>query len=80
MSKESIKQAAAILGGQTGLARALNVSSGMVHQWVHGLRPLAAEHCPIIERATAGQVRCEDLRPDVDWAVLRCSCGEKEAA
>lgn len=30
-----------------------------------------AEHCPAIERATAGAVRCEDLRPDVAWSVLR---------
>ena len=30
-----------------------------------------AEHCPAIERATGGKVRCEDLRPDVDWSVLR---------
>jgi DNA-binding transcriptional regulator YdaS (Cro superfamily) len=32
-----------------------------------------AAHCPSIERATKGAVRCEDLRPDVDWAVLRNS-------
>ncbi len=28
-----------------------------------------AEHCPAIERATG--VRCEELRPDVAWSVLR---------
>lgn len=40
-----------------------------------------AERCPAIERATNGQVRCEDLRPDVDWAVLRCQADcQKEAA
>jgi len=26
---------------------------------------------PAIERATKGAVRCEELRPDVDWAYLR---------
>jgi DNA-binding transcriptional regulator YdaS (Cro superfamily) len=24
-----------------------------------------------IERESAGKIRCEDLRPDVDWAYLR---------
>ena len=38
-----------------------------------------AEHCPAIERATKGAVRCEDIRPDVDWAVLRNS-SERVAA
>jgi DNA-binding transcriptional regulator YdaS (Cro superfamily) len=30
-----------------------------------------AEHCPTIERITGRAVRCEELRPDVDWHVLR---------
>ena len=34
-----------------------------------------------IERESGGVVRCEDLRPDVDWAYLRNSgSSEKEAA
>lgn len=76
MCKESIQKASEILGGQVGLARAISVSPGMVYQWVHGLRQVSAERCPDIERATEGAVRCEDLRPDIDWAVLRCACNE----
>lgn len=34
-----------------------------------------------IERESAGCIRCEGLRPDVDWAVLRgTDCQPKEAA
>lgn len=34
-----------------------------------------------IEKASNGVVRCEDLRPDVDWAYLRGTyCHPKEAA
>lgn len=34
-----------------------------------------------IERESLGVVRCEDLRPDVDWAYLRgTDCATKEAA
>ena len=32
-----------------------------------------------IESATGGAVRCEDLRPDVDWAVLPGTCAETAA-
>lgn len=30
--------------------------------------------CINIERETDGAIRCEELRADVDWQVLRCSC------
>ncbi|MCV5533321.1 toxin YdaS, partial [Escherichia coli] len=32
-----------------------------------------AERCPAIERATRGEVLCEELRPDIDWSYLRRS-------
>ena len=50
----------------------------------HQIRtPLTAAELmlPAIERATNGAVRCEDLRPDVDWGVLRSTSAKatKEA-
>lgn len=56
---------------QVELARKLGVTAGAVSQWANGLTAVAAERCPLIEQATGGQVRCEDLRPDVAWFVLR---------
>lgn len=32
---------------------------------------LGAGLCIKVDRASGGAVRCEDLRPDVDWAYLR---------
>lgn len=65
------------VGGQTELARRLGVRQSLVSMWkVRGNVP--AEYCPDIEKATDGFVRCEALRPDVDWAVLRRS--RKDAA
>ena len=58
---------------QAALARKLGVTAGAVNQWANGTSAVAAERCPQIEQATAGQVRCEDLRPDVQWSVLRNS-------
>ena len=56
----SLRAAAEILGVR---------SYQVVQQW--RLTRVPAEYCPAIERATQGAVRCEDLRPDVDWGVLR---------
>jgi len=58
-------------GRAKALAVALDVPAELVSQWRTGQRPVPAERCPAIERATGGKVRCEDMRPDIDWAVLR---------
>lgn len=34
---------------------------------------MGVELCIQIEKASAGAIRCEDLRPDVDWGYLRTS-------
>lgn len=56
---------------QTALAKRLGVSQGLVSQWVAGRTAVSAERAIEIERATSGAVRCEELRPDVDWAAIR---------
>lgn len=66
-----ILKAADLLGGQASLARAMGVQPPTVNQWAKGDRPIPAERCPQIEQLTKGSVRCEDLRPDVNWGVLR---------
>lgn len=68
---DAIERACETLGGQRHLALALGVTPPAVHQWVRGIRPVPAERCPTIERLTRGVVRCEDLRPDIEWGVLR---------
>lgn len=68
---QAIINAAAAVGGQAQLAALLGVTPSTVNQWIKGVRPIPAERCPEIERATDGAVRCEDMRPDVNWAVVR---------
>ena len=58
-------------GKASRLAIAIGVNSVLISQWASGVRQVPAERCPSIERATNGAVTCEELRPDVDWAVLR---------
>lgn len=62
-------------GAQARLIRALSVPASLLSQWKNGDRRVPAERCPAIERETGGKVRCEDLRPDVPWDVLRMQAG-----
>lgn len=53
--------------GQSGFARAIGAHPQQVQQWLYDKRPVPLERCPRVETVTDGTVRCEDLRPDVDW-------------
>lgn len=75
-----ISSAASHLGSAAKLAKAIGVTSPMIYQWINGLRQIPAERCIQIERVTDGAVRCEDLRPDIDWSVLRFPTSPREAA
>jgi DNA-binding transcriptional regulator YdaS (Cro superfamily) len=56
-------------GSQTRLAEAIEAQPQLVWQWAQpdGRRRVPVERCPAIERATAGAVTCEELRPDACW-------------
>lgn len=71
---EAIRRACAAVGGQAEMARSLVITPGAVSQWCLGTREVPAERCPAIERLTRAAnkpVTCEELRPDVEWGVLR---------
>jgi DNA-binding transcriptional regulator YdaS (Cro superfamily) len=74
---QALERAIDAAGGLTALARLLGLKShAVIHQW--RLNRVPAEHCPSVEGATG--VRCEELRPDVNWGVLRASVGAAPAA
>lgn len=75
--EEALDKAVARAGTMQILADQLGVTKGAVSQWKLDGRRIPAEHCPAIERLTNGDVRCEELRPDVDWEYLRASQGDK---
>jgi DNA-binding transcriptional regulator YdaS (Cro superfamily) len=66
-----IERAANLVGSKAALARALGVTKAAVGQWMDPGRTVPAQHCPAIERLTNRAVLCEELRPDIEWAVLR---------
>lgn len=76
---EAIKRAIDAKGSGAGFAAAIGRSPQFVSQLLRGDRSVPAELCPVIERETG--VRCEDLRPDVEWKVLlRRAPAEAKAA
>jgi DNA-binding transcriptional regulator YdaS (Cro superfamily) len=72
-TQRATQRAIDVLGGPVNAARRLHMKRYQaVQSWVRHQVPV--EHCPAIERETraAGSVvTCEELRPDVPWAVLR---------
>lgn len=72
---DALKRAVELAGGQSALAGKLPhfdgepITPARVWNWVNRDLKSPAEFCPDIEEITG--VRCEELRPDVNWAVLR---------
>lgn len=66
-------------GGLSKLAALLDISPSYLSQLSSGSASISEKRCIEIEKATNGAVRCEDLRPDVDWAYLRNSTNEEAA-
>jgi DNA-binding transcriptional regulator YdaS (Cro superfamily) len=66
-----IRQLVDLLGGARTAAEGLGVSQALVYFCLSGERRFPIDKCPVAERLTNGAIRCEDLRPDVEWAVLR---------
>lgn len=58
---------------QTSFAERCNTTIGYLRKAISVGQRLNESLCINIERETAGEIRCEDLRPDVDWAYLRRS-------
>lgn len=67
-TQSSIDKAIRLLGGLSAAARQFGVTPWAVSKW---RQRVPAERCIAIEKATNRHVRCEDLRPDIDWAYLR---------
>lgn len=54
-------------------ARRVGVSAGYLQLVAQGARQVSERVAIEIEKATAGTVTVEELRPDVDWAYLRAT-------
>lgn len=70
-----LSRAVEILGGASATSRLLGVTPQAVFFWLKGSRMIPPEQCIALERETLGRVVVEELRPDVDWAVVRRGSG-----
>lgn len=85
---DALERAVQEAGGQSSFAVKLTemrpdrpVSQALVWNWLRRDKRAPSDVCPDIEAITG--VRCEDLRPDVNWSVLRGTApnvSAKEAA
>lgn len=50
---------------QGAFAGQLDVSQGMVWQWLNGRRRISAERAKQIEEVTGGEIRRAQIRPDI---------------
>lgn len=78
----ALRRAIDLMGGSTEAVRKLNARGheitgpATLYQWKKSRVP--ADYCPDIEALTG--VRCEALRPDVAWVVLRRRSATKPTA
>lgn len=67
---KAIDKAVAIVGSKSELANRLNITRQAVHNW-YLTSKVPVERCIDIEELTNGAVTCEQLRPDLNWSILR---------
>lgn len=67
----AITRAIEHFGSQEKLAKALNVTQGAISQYASGQKRPSAEIAIRLEEITSGEMKAEDLRPDVPWHVIR---------
>lgn len=60
-----IKSAIKIVGSQQKLADACGVKQPTVWAWLHGKKKASANNAVRIEKATNGEVRAYQIRPDL---------------
>lgn len=58
---------------QRAFAERCETSVGYLRKAISAGQKIAEKTVIAIERESGGAVRCEQLRPDVDWAYLRTS-------
>lgn len=67
-SKDALRRAADLLGGQSGVAAACGYGDRRhVWPWFNSDRKVPGDKCAQIERAVRGEVSVEQLRPDLVW-------------
>lgn len=67
-------------GGQKALADRLDFPQSYLSQVVSGHRKVSCEVACRIERETGGLVTAPEIRPDIDWSLIRGPAPQRAAA
>lgn len=67
-----VKAAIEICGSQAVVAKACGISQPTVFKWLGGAK-MDVAHVSSIVKATNGEVKPQELRPDVDWETIKQS-------
>lgn len=67
MFREQIDRAVAILGSQTKLAREMGCSQQYISWLLNEADQISAETAMMVEKATRGEIKADELRPDLPW-------------
>lgn len=59
------------------LAKKSGIGDDYLYQVLTGRKKASIPLCAVLERETNHAITCEDLRPDVDWGVLRGTATKK---
>lgn len=70
MNSSHIKDIIRDAGGAKAIAKDRHIHESAVYNWI-ARGQIPAEHCPSLERLSGGLRRCEQMRTDVEWGVLR---------
>jgi DNA-binding transcriptional regulator YdaS (Cro superfamily) len=66
-----LKKAINKVGSQKEFVRICGVSQVAVSKWLNGVNKIGEDKAILVEQALNGFVTCEELRPDVNWSVVR---------
>lgn len=66
-------------GERASFATRCGTSEGYLRKAVSIKQKIGESLCINIDRESKGRIRCEALRPDVDWAYVRKNCKARAA-
>jgi hypothetical protein len=85
---EALEHAISLLDGPANFLRLLKakpgcerLKSGHLYHWRKKAGKLPPEYCPLVEVTTRAKgccVLCEELNPEVDWALVRTAPGDQQ--
>lgn len=67
--KDAFDRAIKIAGTPTALARGIGITPWALSKW--NVEKIPKKRCEQIEEFTNGQVKAEELRPDINWEYVR---------